>query len=151
MRSSSPSSVLAALLASGGIAIALGSASGRQSALSRSEVASHSLAEAGVAEALSVLHEAENPLNPTILGNEEETTTSTYPNGSVSWWGEVDPLTGIWTITALGSQANPTSPEADTVKDRVVATAGSSPTTRPTPEPGRGTGSTRGRPGRSAT
>lgn len=110
--------VLAMLTAAGVSAVVSTSANSRDASSSKQRSASHALAEAGIAEAMSVLSDPDNnALDPALLSER----TSTYPTGSVTWSGELDHATATWTITSTAVVANPTGPDAAPIERTVLA------------------------------
>jgi hypothetical protein len=126
-------SLVLALLVLTVLAIALGtvifvtSSNQRNSAYEKATQVSRSLAEAGVNNGISVLTNAAttstaNLVSSTLLS----TQTSTYPGGSVQWWGTFDgseqstscppppsgnivyACVGTWTLHGTSTVANPT-------------------------------------------
>jgi hypothetical protein len=83
-----------------------------EQAASRSsfDMVSHSLAEAGINNAMSVLsNTANNALVSTTLPNSYETANvSSYGNGYVKWWGTLNSSTSTWTLNSIGYMRNPT-------------------------------------------
>jgi Tfp pilus assembly protein PilX len=77
----------------------------RNSQHSKAQELSYSYAEAGIAQALSVLHAALDPKTANLL----PTKTVTFPGGgSVTYSGVLD-ADYVWTITSTGKMVNPTS------------------------------------------
>jgi Tfp pilus assembly protein PilX len=69
------------------------------------------LAEGGVNNAEAVLNNpANNALNASLL----PPTTTTIDGGTVSWSGQLDQATAVWTVTSTGQVANPTGAAAVT-------------------------------------
>ena len=126
-------SLVLALLVLTVLAIALGtvifftSSNQRNSAYEKATQVSRSLAEAGVNNGISVLAQAgqtnsANLISSTLLS----TQTSTYPGGSVQWWGTFDgneqstscpppavgntiyACVGTWTLNGTSTVTNPT-------------------------------------------
>jgi hypothetical protein len=83
-----------------------------EQAASRSsfDMVSHSLAEAGINNAMAVLSKpSNNALDPNLLPNSYMTATiNQYANGFVRWWGTFNPQTTTWTLDSIGSMRNPT-------------------------------------------
>ena len=74
----------------------------RHSAVSGTKVLAHSLAEAGLNNALAtVSNPSANALDPTLL----PARTTSYDGGTVTWSGVLSGNT--WTVTATGRAANP--------------------------------------------
>jgi hypothetical protein len=105
------------MLASGGLLIVVvqtTSSSGRSANLLEARVSAESLAEAGLAQAFSVLNfESNNPTEPTLLGCNSSGTsctpvTSTVGEGTASYNGSLDLNTSKWTISSTGQVRNPT-------------------------------------------
>jgi PilX N-terminal len=112
----------------------------RNSAYEKSAQVARSLAEAGVNNGISVLSKAAqtnsgNLISSTLLS----TQTSTYPGGSVQWWGTFDgseqstscpPPTigntvyacvGTWTLHATSTVANPTAGSTGAIHRTITA------------------------------
>jgi hypothetical protein len=142
-------SLVLALLVLTVLAIVLGSviffttSNQRNSAYQKSSQVARSLAEAGVNNGVSALTNAAqansaNLLSSTLL----PTQTSTYPGGSVQWWGTFDgseqstscppppdpnnpkikfACFGTWTLHGTSTVANPTGPTAAAIHRTVTA------------------------------
>ena len=109
-------SILGVLSASGATLIHYSDASARTARYSNAGAAAHGLAEAGVANGLSILNSATDPLAPSLL----PATTVAMGEGTVTFSGQ---LTGeIWTITATAKAKNPTGAVND-VERTVTAQA----------------------------
>ena len=91
----------------------------RSASLSASETTAFQLAEAGIAEAMSVLSNTHvnNPMSTTLLSER----TSTYAGGTVTWSGTLSQPTATWSLTSTGNVTNPSG--AGTVHRRLTATA----------------------------
>lgn len=74
----------------------------QSAALSKSEETSYSLAEAGMAEALSKLGAADEPTDGALLPS----TTVSYETGTATYAGALSGST--WTLTSTGKATNPT-------------------------------------------
>ncbi len=97
--------VLAVLMALGAVAIQLSSAGQRNSSLSAANAKAFSIAEAGVNNALAVMHNPSvNVVDPNLL----LAKTTTYEGGTATWSGALDPTKAVWTITSTGTVKNPT-------------------------------------------
>jgi hypothetical protein len=88
-------------------AIKTTSSSGRTANLGKTAISAEALAEAGINNAMAVLA---NPSNYALNSQLLPSHTTTYNEGTVTWSGTLDPLTGYWTITSVGSVQNPTGP-----------------------------------------
>src|SRR5262245_47800509 len=89
-----------------------------------------SIAEAGVNNAISIVS---NPANANYLMNDGVHTPtalipdqahadpSTYPRGTVTGCGSVDPTNQIWTVHATSTVANPTGPNAAPIRRTMTA------------------------------
>ena len=89
------------------------SSSGRTTQIAKSRVSAQSLAEAGIANALSMLNNAVDPKTPSTLPGPctvppTTKSTSTMEGGTVTWWGCYSAATYKWVITSVGSVPNPT-------------------------------------------
>jgi hypothetical protein len=93
--------------------IEMTSASGRTSSRASASQSAYSLAEAGMSNAMAVLHGRDadgtvvNALDPTALPDEANPRTDTYSNGSVVWYGAFDGDRQQWTLTSTGHVRNP--------------------------------------------
>jgi hypothetical protein len=88
------------------------------------------LAEAGVNNAISIVS---NPANansrvndgihtPTaLLPDQAHAYTSTYPGGTVTWWGTFDWPSSVWTLHATSTVDNPTGPNAADIHRTMTA------------------------------
>jgi hypothetical protein len=139
-------SLVLALLVLTVLAIVLGSvifftsSNQRNSAYQKSSQVARSLAEAGVNNGVSALTNAAqassaNLLSSTLL----PTQTSSYPGGSVQWWGTFDgseqstscppppsgnivyACVGTWTLHGTSTVTNPTGPTAAAIHRTVTA------------------------------
>src|SRR4051812_35305034 len=100
--------VLMAFLAVVAVAVLeLSGATGRDAKRENSHNTALSVAEAGVANALSVLANAPRPLDPSALPSSSSPQVDTVEGKVVSWFGTLSGDT--WTITAKGSVPNPTA------------------------------------------
>lgn len=115
--------------------IQFSSSSGRTSNIAKGKVSAESLAEAGLANAFSVLNYwndstmQNNANSPTLLGCDAAGTSctpivSTFTEGTASWYGVLNASTSTWTITSVGQVANPTGAPAltKTLKASVAVT-----------------------------
>jgi hypothetical protein len=111
--------------------IEFSSSSGRTANVAKGRLGAQALAEAGIADALSVLNYwddatlTNNVNDPTLLGCNAGGTSCT-PNvttsseGTTSWNGVLNTITSVWTITSTGTVANPTGGPA--LKKTLTAT-----------------------------
>jgi hypothetical protein len=75
-----------------------------EATLSAQQDGAYALAEAGINDALAKLAApGTNPFNPYALGQQ----TTTYDNGTATWWGTLDETSGTWTINAVGTTRKP--------------------------------------------
>jgi hypothetical protein len=96
------------------------SSSGRTAQVGKARVSASTLAEAGIASALSVLNNsANNPTQTNLLGCNTNGTSctpvvSTFTGGTATWSGWLDSSGGTsrWRITSVGQVANPTGSSA---------------------------------------
>ncbi len=83
------------------------------------------LAEAGINDALSVLSTVgANPSTvkpPPQYAGDPNSTVETFPAGTATWGASYD--SGTWTITSIGSVANPSGPAAADATRTLTATA----------------------------
>jgi hypothetical protein len=84
----------------------------RNASVSKTDASVHSLAEAGIAEALAVLfNPSNNAFNPYLL----TARTSTYESGTVTWSGALNENSNppAWTVTSTALATNPTGASGD--------------------------------------
>ena len=98
--------ILGVLSLTGTTLIYYSSSNARNASASKGRETAYTLAEAGVAQALSVLNSSLNPLTGSLLGS----TTLQLEGGSVTYSGTLSGET--WTITSTGTVANPTGSSA---------------------------------------
>jgi Tfp pilus assembly protein PilX len=100
-------------------AVEFSSSSGRTANVGKARVSAESLAEAGLANAFSVLNYwnsatmQNNAYDPTLLGCNAAGTVctpivSTFNEGTATWKGVLNTTTSIWSITSIGQVINPT-------------------------------------------
>ncbi len=94
--------ILGVLSLTGATLIYYSTSNVRSASASKGSETAYTLAEAGVAQALSVLNSSLNPLTGSILAP----TTLQLEGGSVTYSGTLSAET--WTITSTGTVANPT-------------------------------------------
>jgi Tfp pilus assembly protein PilX len=94
--------ILGVLSLTGATLIYYSSSNARSASASKGRETAYTLAEAGIAQALSVLNSSLNPLTGSLLGS----TTLQLEGGSVTYAGTLSGET--WTITATGTVTNPT-------------------------------------------
>src|SRR5712691_2369505 len=123
---------MAVLAAAMTTAVFAASSSGNTANRSKATQNADALAEAGIASAMAMLKlPTNNALDPTVFcATVTQTTPCTthdvYGTGYVDWYGV---LTGTqWTLTSIGSIANPTSPTAGLVTKKLTATVNVHPT-----------------------
>lgn len=100
--------------------IEFSSSSGRTANIAKGRMSAETLAEAGLANAFSVLNNDQNdPTSPTLLGCNAGGTSctpvvSTYTGGTATWSGWLDSSGGTsrWRITSIGQVVNPTGASA---------------------------------------
>jgi Tfp pilus assembly protein PilX len=98
--------ILGVLSLTGATLIYYSSSNARSASSSKANETAYTLAEAGVAQALSVLNNALNPLTGSLL----QSTTLQLEGGSVTYAGTLNGTT--WTITSTGTVTNPTGASA---------------------------------------
>lgn len=112
---------LGILLVSGLLVVAVvdsTSGAGRGANRTKAEQTAYALAEAGVNNAMSVLGNPDNnALDHTLLPSR----VTSYTGGTATWSGVLNQSTARWTVTSVGSAANPTGPTAAPVTRRIVA------------------------------
>jgi hypothetical protein len=90
------------------------SSSGRTAQIGKGRVSAYSLAEAGIANALSVLNNAVDPKTASLLPGPCPATPSVpgtvvqMGGGTATYWGCYDSATYKWTLNAIGAVPNPT-------------------------------------------
>lgn len=84
------------------------SSSGRTAQIGKGRVSAQSLAEAGIANALSVLNNALDPKTGSTLPPSTAPTVVPMEGGTATYWGTYNSATFLWTITSVGSVPNPT-------------------------------------------
>jgi hypothetical protein len=85
------------------------SSSGRTAQISKGRVSAQSLAEAGIANAFSILNNALDPKTlSTLPGPPPAATVVSMEGGTATYWGAYNASTYKWTITSVGSVPNPT-------------------------------------------
>jgi Tfp pilus assembly protein PilX len=94
--------ILGVLSLTGATLIYYSSTNARSANVSKGSETAYTLAEAGIAQALSVLNSALNPLTGSLLAE----TTIELEGGTVTYSGTLTDET--WTITATGAVVNPT-------------------------------------------
>lgn len=101
--------VLGVLTMTGTSLIYYSSTNARTAAYSDNKSAAYDLAEAGVNEMMAILSRPENnALKADLLPQ----TTSTYPDGTVTWSGTLNQATQTWALTSTGRIKNPTGQTA---------------------------------------
>ena len=102
----------------------------RTSNYQKASQVARSLAEAGVNNAISIVS---NPANAnyllndgvhtptTLLPDQAHAYTSTYPGGTVTWWGTFDWAHLVWTLSATSTVDNPTGPSAADIHKTMTA------------------------------
>jgi hypothetical protein len=95
--------ILVVLTIAGTTATYYATSNTRSASLSKSQGAAYSLAEAGMAEALSKLGAASDPTDSSLL----PPTVSTYENGTATYSGFLAGTT--WTLTSTGKVTSPTN------------------------------------------
>jgi hypothetical protein len=108
--------MLFVLTVAGTAVLVMTSANTRNTMRSKSADGSYSLAEAGLAQALSKLAEADDPTDSTILPPD----TLTLPPGTATYSGSLAGST--WTLTSTGKIANPTGPATGDVQRTLTRT-----------------------------
>jgi Tfp pilus assembly protein PilX len=94
--------ILGVLSLTGATLIYYSSSNARNASATKGRETAYTLAEAGVAQALSILNSSLNPLTGSLLAE----TTLQLEGGSVTYSGTLTDTT--WTITATGAVKNPT-------------------------------------------
>jgi hypothetical protein len=115
--------VLLSMTIAGTTLIVYTSSNARSASTSKVDGMSFSLAEAGLANALSVLNLPSNdPLQPKLLPAGEATaSTQPYEGGTAKWWGVLNRDTRVWTVTGLGIHSSPTGPGTGPVRRTLTA------------------------------
>lgn len=99
--------VLICLGITGTALIAYSSSALRTVEYKRSQSVLYPVAEAGVADALSVLNNSLTPTSSTILGSAASPRTTSVAGGTATWYGTYNATSHIWTITSTAVVANP--------------------------------------------
>ena len=94
--------ILGVLSLTGATLIYYSTSNAKSASASKGRETAYTLAEAGIAQALSVLNSSLNPLTGSLLGS----TTIQLEGGSVTYSGTLSGET--WTITSTGTVKNPT-------------------------------------------
>jgi hypothetical protein len=101
--------VLGVLTMTGTALIYYSSTNARTAAYSDDKSAAYDLAEAGINEMMAILS---RPENNALKGDLLPQTTSTYPDGTVTWSGTLNQATQTWAVTSTGRIKNPTGQTA---------------------------------------
>jgi hypothetical protein len=109
------------------------SATMRSAAYSGDNSNAYSLAEAGLNEVMAVLSRPENnALNKYLLGYQPNgtivKTTSSYNEGTVTWWGILNEGTATWSVTSIGETKNPSGASATPIRRTLTAKVPVTPT-----------------------
>ena len=101
--------IAVSLAAVGTSAMAFTTENQGQAARAKNDPAAHSLAEAGINNAMAVLtNPANNAMNPALLPSTEDTAASeTYDAGVSYWWGTFDLASKMWSLHGKGVARNP--------------------------------------------
>jgi len=105
--------VLGVLTMTGTALIYYSSTNARTAAYSDNKSAAYDLAEAGVNEMMAILS---RPENNALKGDLLPQTTSTYPDGTVTWSGTLNQATQTWAVTSTGRIKNPTGNASDVLR-----------------------------------
>jgi hypothetical protein len=91
-------------------AIKTTSSTGRTANLGKTAVSAEALAEAGLANGVSILAKPGQNTNTQALFPSTEATATVYTmeNGTAKLWGVYNTVTNVWTLYAKGSMPNPT-------------------------------------------
>ncbi len=97
-------------------AIKTTSSSGRTANIGKTRVSAEALAEAGMANGVSILAKPGQNTNTQALFPSTEATATVYTmeNGTAKLWGVYNTTTNVWTLYAKGSMPNPTGGAAIT-------------------------------------
>ena len=117
--------VLGILTMTGTTLIYYANTNARSAAYSDQKSEAYDLAEAGINEMMAVLA---RPENNALHGNLLPQTTSTYPDGTVTWWGVLNDQTQTWALTSTGTIKNPTGSTASAAKRTLTASVPVTPT-----------------------
>ena len=117
--------VLGILTMTGTTLIYYANTNARSAAYSDQKSEAYDLAEAGINEMMAVLA---RPENNALKGNLLPQTTSTYPDGTVTWWGVLNDQTQTWALTSTGTIKNPTGSTASAAKRTLTASVPVTPT-----------------------
>jgi hypothetical protein len=117
--------VLGVLTMTGTTLIYYSSTNARTAAYSDDKSAAYDLAEAGINEMMAILSRPENnALKAALLPQ----TTSTYPDGTVTWSGTLNQATQTWAITSTARIKNPTGKTGADVRRTLGAQVPVTPT-----------------------
>ena len=91
-------------------AIKTTSSTGRTANIGKTRVSAEALAEAGMANGVSILAKPGQNTNTQALFPSTEATATVYTmeNGTAKLWGVYNTTTNVWTLYAKGSMPNPT-------------------------------------------
>jgi Tfp pilus assembly protein PilX len=117
--------VLGVLTMTGTTLIYYSSTNARTAAYSDDKSGAYDLAEAGINEMMAILS---RPENNALKGDLLPQTTSTYPDGTVTWSGTLNALTQTWSLTSTGVIKNPTGQTAADVRRTLGAQVPVTPT-----------------------
>ncbi len=117
--------ILGILTMTGTTLIYYANTNARSAAYSDQKSEAYDLAEAGINEMMAVLA---RPENNALHGNLLPQTTSTYPDGTVTWWGVLNDQTQTWALTSTGTIKNPTGSTASAAKRTLTASVPVTPT-----------------------
>jgi len=114
--------VLSALLT---IALELGSSSGRHAAQSNADSKAYRLAEVGLNNAVAVIAEVGADTTtvkpqPSSAGD-PNSTVQALDGGTVTWGGDYDVSTKVWSIKSIGSTTNPAGSGSATRQRTITA------------------------------
>ncbi|HZU58268.1 MAG TPA: hypothetical protein VFA06_20490 [Actinocrinis sp.] len=116
--------VLTVLAITLGAVITFTAGNQRNAAYQKAAQVARTLAEAGINNGVSILS---NPTNSCCLIDSSlmpsslaTANTSTYPSGTVKWWGTIDNQM-VWTLHAQATVPNPTGPAASPIVKTMTA------------------------------
>ena len=126
--------ILSVLSVSGTTLIFYANSNGRTAEFSKDREGAYALAEAGINEMMAVLSNPKNnALDEYLLGKKPDGSIQAivhqYDGGTVEWYGTLDKVAALWSLTAVGRIKNPTGPNMNDVSRKLTAKVPVTPTT----------------------
>jgi hypothetical protein len=121
---------MAVLTISGTALFAYSTQNARSGALSKTNELAFSLAETGLNNAMAVLSNPSNDslAHGTLPSSEATASSASYEGGTAKWYGVLDRLNAVWTVTAIGLYNNPTGAGVAQVRRQLTAQVPIQPT-----------------------